>query len=53
MTRGTVKVKLRPIRLAFLVKPKDKKSLQQAIEINRFIWTWILGTGSCQNNPEH
>lgn len=38
MTRGTVKVKLRPIKLAFLVNPKDKKSLLKAIEINTFLW---------------
>ena len=38
MIRGTVKVKLRPIKLAFLVNPEDKASLQQAIEINTFLW---------------
>ena len=38
MTRGTVKVKLRPIRLAFLVNPKDKESLLKAIKINTFLW---------------
>ena len=38
MTRGTVKVKLRPIKLAFLVNPNDKKSLLKAIEINTFLW---------------
>ena len=38
MIRGTVKVKLRPIKLAFLVNPEDKVSLQQAIEINTFLW---------------
>ncbi|MDE0315079.1 MAG: hypothetical protein OXM61_09265, partial [Candidatus Poribacteria bacterium] len=38
MTRGTVKVKLRPIKLAFLVHPKDKESLLKAIEINTFLW---------------
>ncbi len=38
MTRGTVKVKLRPIKLAFLVNPKDKESLLKAIEINTFLW---------------
>ena len=38
MIRGTVNVKLRPIKLAFLVNPEDKVSLQQAIEINTFLW---------------
>lgn len=38
MIRGTVGVKLRPIKLAFLVNPEDKVSLQQAIEINTFLW---------------
>ena len=38
MTRGTVKVKLRPIKLVFLVNPKDKASLLKAIEINTFLW---------------
>ncbi len=38
MIRGTVNVKLRPIKLAFLVNPEDKVSLQQAIQINSFLW---------------
>ena len=38
MIRGNVAVKLRPIKLAFLVNPEDKVSLQQAIEINTFLW---------------
>ena len=38
MTRGTIKVKLRPIKLAFLVNPNDKESLLRAIEINTFLW---------------
>lgn len=38
MTQGTVKVTLRPIKLAFLVNPKDKESLMKAIEINTFLW---------------
>ena len=38
MTRGTVKVRLRPIKLAFLVNPNDKESLLKAIEINTFLW---------------
>ena len=38
MGHGTVNVRLRPIKLAFLVNPKDMKSLLQAIEINTFLW---------------
>ena len=38
MTRGTVTVKLRPIKLAFLVNPNDTESLMKAIEINTFLW---------------
>ena len=38
MTKGTVKVTLRPIKLAFLVHPEDKKSLLESIEINTFLW---------------
>ena len=38
MVRGTVNVRLRPIKLAFLVHPNDKESLLKAIEINTFLW---------------
>ncbi len=38
MTHGTVNVRLRPIKLAFLVNPKDRDSLLKAIEINTFLW---------------
>lgn len=38
MVYGTVNVRLRPIKLAFLVNPKDKDSLLKAIEINTFLW---------------
>ena len=38
MTHGTINVKLRPIKLAFLVNPKDRTSLLKAIEINTFLW---------------
>ncbi len=38
MTRGTVNVKLRPIKLAFLINPNDKESLLKAIKINTFLW---------------
>lgn len=41
MRRGTVEVKLRPIKLAFLVNPKDRESLLEAIEINTFLWGGI------------
>jgi hypothetical protein len=35
---GTVNVRLRPIKLAFLVDPADKAALLEAIEINTFLW---------------
>ncbi|MDE0042081.1 MAG: hypothetical protein OXT74_08595, partial [Candidatus Poribacteria bacterium] len=38
MAHGTVNVRLRPIKLAFLVNPNDKASLLKAIEINTFLW---------------
>ena len=38
MAHGTVNVRLRPVKLAFLVNPKDKDSLLKAIEINTFLW---------------
>ena len=38
MAHGTVNVRLRPIKLAFLVHPNDKASLRKAIEINTFLW---------------
>ena len=38
MVRGTAYVKLRPIKLAFLVHPDDKESLLKAIEINTLLW---------------
>ena len=38
MIHGTVNVKLRPIKLAFLVNPNDKVSFLKAIEINTFLW---------------
>ena len=41
MAHGTVNVRLRPIKLAFLVHPKDKASLLKAIEINTFLWGGI------------
>ena len=41
MPHGTVNVRLRPIKLAFLVHPNDKASLLKAIEINTFLWGGI------------
>lgn len=38
MARGTADVKLRPIKLAFLVHPDDNDSLLKAIEINTLLW---------------
>ncbi|MCL5036545.1 MAG: hypothetical protein M1269_05430 [Chloroflexi bacterium] len=38
MSYGTVNVKLRPIKLAFLVEPNDTASIMKAIEINTLLW---------------
>jgi hypothetical protein len=38
MTDGTIGIKLRPIKLAFLVSPTDEAALLEAIEINTFLW---------------
>jgi hypothetical protein len=38
MASVTIDIKLRPIKLAFLVDPKDKTALREAIEINTFLW---------------
>ena len=38
MPIGKVDVKLRPIRLAFLVRPSDRNALHRAIMINTFFW---------------
>ena len=38
MRDGIVQINARPIRHAFLVDPTDADALQQAIEINTFLW---------------
>lgn len=38
MTIGTLTQKLRPIRIAFLVNPMNKESVQSAIHINSLLW---------------
>ena len=38
MPIGTINIRLRPIRLAFLVSPRDRNSLLKAIQINSFLW---------------
>lgn len=38
MTTGTIDLRLRPIKLAFLVLPSDKNFILQAIQINSFLW---------------
>jgi len=38
MDTGTITTKLRPIRLAFLVEPGDKKALAESIKINSILW---------------
>lgn len=41
MAFGTVYVRLRPIKLAFLVHPQDKGGFLEAIKINTFLWGGI------------
>jgi hypothetical protein len=38
MTWGSVTIRVRPIRVAFLVDPADHKSLYRAIELCSFLW---------------
>jgi len=38
MPIGTIEIRLRPIKLAFLVSPRDRKSLLRAIQINSLLW---------------
>jgi hypothetical protein len=38
MLGGSLTVKLRPLRLAFLVEPDDRDAIFQAIRINSFFW---------------
>ncbi len=38
MDNGTIDIRLRPLRLAFLVKPNDRKAIFEAIQINSFLW---------------
>jgi hypothetical protein len=38
MRTGSVQIRLRPIRLAFLGPPDDKEALLEAITINSFLW---------------
>lgn len=35
---GNIKVKGRPLKFAFLIKPNDKKALLKAIELNSVLW---------------
>lgn len=38
MPIGTIEIRLRPIKLAFLVSPQDGNSLLRAIQINSLLW---------------
>lgn len=38
MTTGTLTQRLRPIRIGFLVNPRNKHSVQKAIHINSLLW---------------
>lgn len=41
MNSGTIDIRLRPIKLAFLVEPTDKKAILDAIRISSFLWGGI------------
>ena len=41
MAIGTLTQKLRPVRIAFLVNPMDKETVQKAIHINSLLWGGI------------
>lgn len=38
MSHGSLNIRLRPIKLAFLVHPNDRDGLLKAIELNTFLW---------------
>ena len=38
MAYGTVKIRVRPIRIAFLVDPADRPGVYRAIELSTFLW---------------
>lgn len=38
MARGLVTIRVRPIRVAFLVDPTDRNGLYRAIELSSFLW---------------
>lgn len=38
MARGSVTIRVRPIRVAFLVDPADRAGLYRAIELSTFLW---------------
>ncbi len=38
MAYGTINVKLRPIKFAFLIDHRDKNALSESISINSFLW---------------
>ena len=38
MASGTLTIRVRPLRIAFLVDPKDRQGLLSAIEANTFLW---------------
>ena len=38
MANGNVSIRVRPLRVAFLVDPRDTKGLRRAIELSTFQW---------------
>lgn len=42
MASGSIKVRVRPLRIAFMVDPKDKPGLLSAIEASTFLWGGVF-----------
>jgi hypothetical protein len=38
MASGTIGLRLRPLKLGFVLNPNDREALLFALEINSFIW---------------
>jgi hypothetical protein len=41
MTVAVIDVFLRPVKLAFIIDPYDKRALTQAIQINSALWRGV------------
>jgi hypothetical protein len=38
MSSGFASLQLRPLKLAFMVDPRDRKGILEAVQINTFLW---------------